>query len=479
MRSINTLKFATIAALLVSALFSSAASAQNQSNNNTKLLDINRVYQSAVSARNKERSANSARESQFKSELGKQRGRHNSMKNERIRQERISVDLENQYDNNEKKIQVLQEELAKELGDLKQLFGVIQLSASEAQDIYKTSFISAQYPDRAENLRVMVEKMASLTELVSINEIEDLWYQLQNEMTEQGKIVQYSAPVRIPVGEVVDEEGNVVQQYEEETRNVTRVGVFSAVSDGDILTYSNEDGFTALERQMRGTRASFVSKSMDLQSATSGVTSFMLDPTKGALSAAYVREPSLIEKIQEGGIVGYVILSLGAIAFVLALIRIFGLIGVEAKVKKQAKDVKRPSTQNPLGRVIKVFQDNTASDPESLELKLGEAMLKESPGLNWGIMFIKIIAVVAPLLGLLGTVTGMIQTFQVITLFGAGDPQMMAGGISQALVTTILGLVVAIPTVFLHWMASSRAKRIEETLEEHASGLIAERYENN
>ena len=171
-------------------------------------------------------------------------------------------------------------------------------------------------------------------------------------------------------------------------------------------------------------------------------------------------------------------MGLGVIALIIAVLRILMLMGVEAKVNKLAKDLKRPSLSNPLGRVIKVFQDNPNSDPESLELKLGEAMLKESPKLNAGIMFIKIIAVVAPLLGLLGTVTGMIQTFQAITLFGAGDPQTMAGGISQALVTTILGLVVAIPTVFLHWMASSRAKRIEEKMEEHAAGLIAERYEN-
>jgi len=154
------------------------------------------------------------------------------------------------------------------------------------------------------------------------------------------------------------------------------------------------------------------------------------------------------------------------------------LSGVEAKVNKQAKDMKRPSLKNPLGRVVKVFQDNPQSDPESMELKLSEAILKEGPKLNSMIMFIKIIAVVAPLLGLLGTVTGMIQTFQAITLFGAGDPQTMAGGISQALVTTVLGLVVAIPTVFLHWLASSRAKRIELTLEEAASGLIAEQFEN-
>ena len=441
-------------------------------------LDINRVYSAAQSGQSKARSANSSRENQFKSERTKQQGRLNSMKNERQRQERIGKELENQFDQNDIRILELQEELAKELGDLKQLFGVLQLSASEAQEKYKTSYISAEYPGRSEKLRQMVEKMASLTELVSIDEIEDLWFQLQNEMTEQGKIVQYSAPVRIKVGEEQDEKGEVFPVYEEQTREITRVGVFSAVSDGDILLYDDDTGYTALDRQMRGTRSTFINKSKSLQNASSGVTSFMLDPTKGALSAAYVQEPSIGEKVHEGGIVGYVIMSLGVIALIIAALRILMLMGVESKVNKQAKDLKRPSLGNPLGRVIKVFQDNPNADPESLELKLGEAMLKESPKINAGIMFIKIIAVVAPLLGLLGTVTGMIQTFQAITLFGAGDPQTMAGGISQALVTTILGLVVAIPTVFLHWMASSRAKRIEEKMEEHAAGLIAERYEN-
>ena len=450
----------------------------NETDAQRKALDIEKVYSATVSARNSERRDNANREKRFNSELSKERNRHASMRNERQRQERISVELERQFDANDEQIKELQEELAKELGDLKQLFGVIQLSASEAQEAYKTSFVSAQYPERSENLRRMVEKMASLTELVSIDEIENLWFQLQNEMTEQGKVVKYTAPVNVIVGEEEDENGELQPVYEEQQREVTRVGVFSAVSGNDILTYSTDGGYTALDRQMRGSRAAFVGKSNDLQNASSGVTSFMLDPTKGALSSAFVREASIIEKVQEGGVVGYVIISLGVVAFFLAVSRIFVLMGVEGQVKKQAKDVGRPSTKNPLGRVIKVYQDNTSSDPESIELKLGEAMLKESPGLNRGIMFIKIIAVVAPLLGLLGTVTGMIQTFQVITLFGAGDPQMMAGGISQALVTTILGLCVAIPTVFLHWMASSRAKRIEETLEEHASGLVAERYEN-
>lgn len=446
---------------------------------NAQAMDINKIISASNSATSKDRNTNAARETRFKAQRTKEQGRLNGMKNERAKQERISDQLDAQFKVNEIKIVELQEELTQELGDLKELFGVIQQTASEAQEDYKTSLISAQYPGRSEKLRQMVEKMASLTDLVSINELEELWVELQNEMTEQGKIVSYTTPVNFVSGYEKDAEGQDIltkPTFETQDRKVTRVGVFNVVSDADIAAFdTDKGGLVALERRMRG---DFVGLSNSLQSSTSGVTPFLLDPTKGVLLSAFVQKPTLAEKVTEGGVVGYVIIGLGLIALVIAVLRILVLMGVEGKVKKQARDLKRPSLGNPLGRVLKVYQDNRSIDPESMELKLGEAMLKESPKLNAFIMFIKIIAVVAPLLGLLGTVTGMIQTFQAITLYGAGDPQTMAGGISQALVTTVLGLVVAIPTVFLHWLASSRARRVEDILEEHSAGLIAKQYES-
>ena len=150
---------------------------------------------------------------------------------------------------------------------------------------------------------------------------------------------------------------------------------------------------------------------------------------------------------------------------------------VNRRVASQVKSPDAPKSDNPLGRVLAVYEDNPSANTETLELKLSEAVLKETKGLNRSLMFLKVIAVVAPLLGLLGTVTGMIVTFQAITLFGTGDPKLMAGGISQALVTTVLGLCVAIPTVFLHTMASVRSRRITQVLEEQATGLVAERSE--
>ncbi len=439
-------------------------------------LDFDRILSATNAEGAKDRTENNAREGRFREERNKQQSQLTAARNELAQQERLGTQLDAQFNANTAEIEVMKEELKQELGNLQELFGVIQQTASEAQENYKTSIISAQYPDRTENLRLMVEKMASQTELVSITEIENLWFQLQNELTEQSKVVKYFAPVTYVTGQEQNAAGETVNVFATDERQVTRVGAFNAVVGNDIAVYDNAKGFVLLDRQMTG---EFADASNALQASTSGVSKFLLDPTSGSLLSALVTKPSITEKIDEGKVIGYVIIALGIIALLIALYRIIVLSGVEAKVKRQAKDLKRPSLGNPLGRVLKVYQDNPDTDPESMELKLSEAMLKESPKINSLLMFIKIIAVVAPLLGLLGTVTGMIQTFQAITLYGAGDPQTMAGGISQALVTTVLGLVVAIPTVFLHWFAAGRAKRVEELLEEHSAGLIGEQYKKH
>ena len=473
----NTLRNLIVGVALASVGFATGASAQSAQSAN-RALNINEVLRATSNAAAAEQRANAAREQRFRADQNREQGRLNAMTNERNRQERIGDQLDAQYEVNNVELEKLQAELAKELGDLQQLFGVIQQNASEAQEDYKTSLISAQYPGRSEKLQLMVAKMSSLTELVSMDEIEDLWVEFQNEMTEQAKIVKFTAPVKVKVGEEEDEEGKTYAVYDTSDQTVTRVGVFNAVYDDQIVVYDNTEGLMALDRKMD---SSFVSRSKDLQAADEGVVPFLIDPTGArgnGIIRALVKQKNVFEKIDEGGIVGYVIIALGLLAMAIAAARWFALRGVGAAVAKQSNDLKRPSLDNPLGRILKVFQDNPKSDAESMELKLGEALLKESPEITKGVMFIKIIAVVAPLLGLLGTVTGMIQTFQAITLYGAGDPQTMAGGISQALVTTVLGLVVAIPSVFAHWLVSSKAKAIEETLEEHVLGLVAEQNED-
>jgi biopolymer transport protein ExbB len=142
-------------------------------------------------------------------------------------------------------------------------------------------------------------------------------------------------------------------------------------------------------------------------------------------------------------------------------------------VTEQQRHLDHPKPDNPLGRVLTVYQQNRGVDPETLELKLDEVVMRESSQIERFLWLVKTVSVVAPLMGLLGTVTGMIQTFQAITLFGAGDPKMMAGGISEALVTTMLGLITAIPLVLLHATLANSARRINDILEEQSTGFVA------
>ncbi len=401
------------------------------------------------------------REQSFISDQKNQQKNLNNIKLQRKQQEQLSTDLEAQFDQNEKKLIALREQLNKELGDIKELLGTLQQTAAETKVHFDTSLISAQIPGLSKNLEQLSKKIAQSNELVSLDEIESVWFQLLQEMTEQGKVVQFSSSVVHAAGE-------------RQTKAVTRVGVFNVISEGKFLRYDPVTGLSELPRQPR---SRFLSQAAELENSHSGYVTFSLDPTQGQLLAAMVDSPTLIERIHQGGIVAYMILLLGLVGLLIALIKMVVLGVTEAKLNQQISQPTGLLSNNPLGRILQVYAEQSGSDLESLELLLGEAIMKETPRLNTWLMAIKIIAVVAPLMGLLGTVMGMIQTFQTITLFGAGDPTLMASGISQALVTTVLGLCVAIPMVLLHTACSSRAKRIQEVLEEQSTGIIARQSE--
>jgi biopolymer transport protein ExbB len=210
--------------------------------------------------------------------------------------------------------------------------------------------------------------------------------------------------------------------------------------------------------------------------ATSGFAPLAVDPSRGSLLNALTDSPSPGERIQQGGYVGYTIICLGVFALMLGLVR-WGAVSITSRKVARQRKSDHVNPGNPLGRVLSVFDENREVDTETLELKLNEAVLRESSKLERFLWIVKTVSVVAPLLGLLGTVTGMIQTFQAITLFGAGDPKMMAGGISEALVTTMLGLMTAIPLVLLYDTLSNSTRRIVDILDEQSAGLIATRSE--
>ncbi|MVF12147.1 MotA/TolQ/ExbB proton channel family protein [Ketobacter sp. MCCC 1A13808] len=405
---------------------------------------------------------NSAREARFRSEKSNQASILAQAKQDLVTEEKRSVELETQFEKQELETAALQEALNKRLGSLKELFGVLQQAAGDTTGQFETSIISSQFENRGDYLTKLAKKMGTSSELASIEEIERLWFELQREMTESGNVVKFNHSV-------IDATG------QEKESEVIRVGTFNLVADGKYLKYDSDTGKIA--ELIRQPSARFVETAEAMTNAAPGqLVEFGLDPSRGTLLSALIKEPNVKERVEQGGLVGFIIIGVGIISMLIALERIITLSLTRAKVRAQTKST-TASLSNPLGRVLSVYQNNPKLDPDTLELKLAEAIIKEKPRLERFIPLLKIIAVAAPLLGLLGTVIGMIVTFQSITLFGTGDPKLMAGGISQALITTVLGLLVALPTLFFHSISNSIAKNVLHILEEQSAGVIAERME--
>ena len=434
----------------------------------TEISSVEALLMLVKEGKTKEQSENADREAKFMANKNKQAEILAAEKRELARQERIADQLEAEYKKNEAILRVKEEAYQKELGSLVELFGHLQSSAGEAAVQFSGSLSSPQYGlERVDFLNDLTSKMSETTELPTIREIEGLWYELQREMVASGQVVSFETTV-------VDVDG------ESSSCNVTRVGLFNAVCDGKYLEYISSTGqYAFLPRQPAGRYTKTAKK---VGNADPGEqVKFGVDPTGptgGSLLANLIQTPSLAERAAQGREVGYAIIFVGLIGIGLAFWKLWSLYVLGKAVRAQAGS-KTLDVRNPLGRVLKVGEDNFKKDIDTLELKLAEAIMAERPSIEKGIGAVRIISVVAPLAGLLGTVTGMIVTFQMITLYGTGDPKLMAGGISQALVTTVLGLLVAIPTTLLHSFTASSAKGIISVLEEQSTGILAERAEGS
>jgi len=402
------------------------------------------------------------REATFRQAQNNQQSLLNQARADRTREESRSERLEQQFEENQQRIITARQALDERLGALKELFGVLQTVSGDTQGRFSASLTNIEYPDRGEFLITLGNKMAGASSLASIADIEKLWEMLQREVYETGRVVRFNHIVTKADGEQAEME-------------VVRVGAFNLVSENGYLQYdANEGTISELLRQPEGR---YLGTTSDLMDADAGdVVSFGLDVTRGSILGLLVESPTIGDRIEQGGIVGYCIIALGIVGLLIAIWRWVGLSADSRRVSAQLKR-ESASSDNPLGRVLAAYESNRSADTETIELKLSEAALKEMPGLTKGLLFIKVVSAVAPLMGLLGTVTGMIKTFQVITLYGAGDPKMMAGGISQALMTTVLGLVVAIPMVLLHTIVSGQSRKIINILQSQSAGLVAQHSE--
>lgn len=451
-----------ITIIMVAGLLSLAIGTANAQQDAASMGELLRLIEQGQSRESREARQ---REAQFSQQRNQQQQFLNRARAERTRQENESSRLENLFKNNQTKIVAARAALDERLGALKELFGVLQTVAGDAQARFNNSLTNIHYPDRADFLVELGNKMAGANTLASIADIERLWFELQREITESGTIVRFNHIVTLANGDQVELE-------------IVRVGAFNLAFDDGYLIYESGSGnISELQRQPEQSR--YTNSAGDMIDATDGgYVTFGIDVTRGGILALLVESPTVMDRIHQAGIVGYCIISLGIIGLMIAIWR---WIGLSSDGRKVAAQLKRDtaSTDNPLGRVLAAYESNRNADTETIELKLSEAALKEMPGLTKGLLFIKVISVVAPLMGLLGTVTGMIKTFQVITLYGAGDPKMMAGGISQALMTTVLGLVVAIPMVLIHTLVSGQSRKIINIIQSQSAGLVAQHSERS
>ena len=423
------------------------------------------------------------REEEFKTRKDQQAKMLADARAEKRRQEQRSERLETAFEENEIRIGNMQEQYDKRLGSLRELFGVLQQVAGDTRGKFQNSIISAQFPNRGEWLGQLAAKMGKSTQLATIDEMEQLWFELQREMTESGRVARFTETVDMLDGRQLE-------------TDLIRVGAFSIVSEDGYINYDfNLATMVELGRQPE---AQYTNTAADLFDAEPDeMVAVAIDPTRGALVSLLIQKATLGEMVGtplggfttgqcylpfcdgQGGIMGSIIILVGIVGVILAIERLVILNLVAGKVKTQQTQPQEPAENNPLGRVIKVYHDNRDIDTETLELKLGEAILIEMPSLTRFISIIQVISIVAPLMGLLGTVIGMIETFQSITLFGAGDPKTMASGISTALMTTVLGLCVAIPTTLGHALVNTRSRSIIHVLEEQSEGIVATHAEES
>ncbi len=368
--------------------------------------------------------------------------------------------LKQRFETSEAELRTLETDLGERTGNLGELFGTVRQAANDLHGIFRESLVSAQFPGRAGWFDVL----ASARKLPNITELERFWLLLQQEIGESGRVARF--PAEVTGADGIARPGTVI-----------RVGVFEAIADGRFLQFHPDSGRLAeLSRQpSRRDRALAAA----LAAAQDGHLPMVIDPSRGALLGLLVQAPNLEERVHQAGLIGYLIIVLGVAGLLIVAWRLFHLTTTARRVRQQLREPDAPSEHNPLGRVLLAVTDVRETATETLELQLDEAILRELPPLGRGQGLVKLLAATAPLLGLLGTVTGMIVTFQSISLFGTGDPKLMASGISQALMTTVLGLVVAVPLLFFHNLMAARSRALVQILDEQSAGIVARRRERS
>ncbi|MCQ8185641.1 MotA/TolQ/ExbB proton channel family protein [Parvularcula maris] len=454
---LKTLQKGLIAGAALIAGTSSMAFAQDQQ------ISLEDVLRAARQEQQAARQADRDRERAFLAERDRQAARVAEIRAQVAAADAESDRLTAEFETNDARITELSNQLQEAQGEFGELFGAARSAAGDFAAQLDDSVISAQFRGRSQPLREVAES-DTLPSEEQLRFITDVMFE---QIVAQSNVATFEAPVVNAAGETT-------------TAQITRIGPFSAFdASGNYYTMKSlEDGRSRLTQLARNPGTANAVKNAQGVSGYSGegLRAGTIDPSLGQLLGLVIETPTMSERFHSGELVGYIITGILLLGTLIGIYKLVTLSSTKSAVKSQMRR-KSPSRGNPLGRIMMAYESNTAVDTETLALKLDDAVLKELPKLDSGLNLLKVLAAVAPLLGLLGTVVGMIQTFQQITLFGTGDPQIMAGGISLALITTVMGLIAAIPLLLLHAFASGTARSVASILEQQAAGMIAEHAE--
>lgn len=464
-RFTNALSIATLclsAALMGPLPASAQDAAKKPAAGSSDARTLDELLERTRTARARDDRINATRIARFKAARDEQAGLLAAAEREKAAAEAESAALGREFEANEKTLTELQDSLKIKTGNLGELFGVLRQTAGDFSSVARNSLISAQHQARIGR----IDGLAQTKTMPPMEDIEAFWFEMQREMTETGKVTRFKAKVA--------DAGGI-----ESERSVTRIGPFVAVADGDYLEF--KPGVNTLVVPPKQPEGDAKKMAESFSAATEGYQRMVVDPTRGVLLGLLAQRPGLKERIAVGGWEAIVILGVGFIGAVAAIYQFLYLNIVGIKVNRQLLNLDRLSSDNPLGRVLRVFKGEQLPEGEAaevVELRISEAVLRELPPIERFQSLVKLVVAAGPLLGLVGTVLGMIETFQSITESGSSDPKLMAAGIGKAMIATVLGLGVAIPLLFINSALASRSKRIIQILDEQSTGLLAEILEN-
>ncbi|PAR82810.1 MotA/TolQ/ExbB proton channel family protein [Vibrio cholerae] len=442
-----TLKKTTLAlALSLPFAFASVANASNS------------LVQQATQEKTQQQQHNQQREADFVQTAQELQAAKAELLAERNRLQKEADQLASQFSDNENTLARLEETLRLETGSLGEMFGVVRQNAKELQSELDQSVTGVEPRAHQQS----IDDVVAAKTLPSMAQLRGLWQAMSEEIRASGQV--QTTEIQWLNG-----------QGETQTVPALRLGSLGLISEQGYVKWDNARQQALSYQQLPSDFPTF----SHIRTLVDGdVVTMKVDPSRGVLLEQLALTPTLSQRLQAGGVIGNVILVLLGVGLIIALYRGAILATLRQKIKAQLKKPEQPGN-NPLGRILAVYNKEQQRSVEALELRLLEAVVDEQNHLETGLSMLKLLAALAPMLGLLGTVTGMIETFQVITQFGNGDPKVMAGGISMALVTTVEGLIAAIPLLLAHNILSAQAEAIRNILEKQGIGLVAQQAERD